>query len=69
MSDLVKLLNDLGQDAELAQLYSQDRDAVLSQYDLGDDALAALRAGDVDAVRKASGLDNVHMTHGTIKCY
>lgn len=69
MENLKKLLQDLGQDAELEKAFEKDPDAVIGQYKLSDDAAAALKRGDVDAVRELSGLDDVHMINSTIKAY
>jgi len=69
MSNLVRLLKDLGQDAKLAGAYEKDPDAVLSNYDLNKDEIKALKAGDLDAIRKASGLKELHMINTTIKSH
>lgn len=69
MSELVRLLKDLGQDAELAEAYAKDPDVVLKQYDLSDDEIKALKSGDLDKIREVSGLDDLHMTNSTVKCY
>jgi len=69
MKELVRLLKDLGKDAKLADTYAKDPDAVLSEYDLTADEVNALKAGDLDKVRAASGLEELHMTNVTIKSY
>lgn len=69
MSELVRLLTDLGQDAELAEQWEKDPDSVLKDYKLDDDVIKALKAGDVEAIKKASGMDNVHLTNVTISAY
>jgi hypothetical protein len=69
MSDLVRLLKDLGQDAKLAEAYENDPDSVLRDYDLSDAEIEALKAGDLEAIRKASGLKELHMTNITIKSH
>lgn len=69
MSELVRLLNDLGRDARLAEAYAEDPDSVLVKYDLSNAELKAMKSGDVDEVRKASGMDEVHLTNSTIKSY
>ena len=68
MSELVRLLRDLGQNAELAQAYENDPDAVLEQYDLTDAEIEALKSGDLDKLRELSGLDDMHITKSTVKC-
>ncbi len=69
MSELVRLLKDLGKDAKLADAYAKDSDAVLSEYNLTEAEVEALKAGDVDKIREASGLEELHMTNATIKSY
>jgi len=69
MSELVRLLKDLGQDAKLSETYAEDPDAVLSHYDLNDTEIKALKAGDLDKIRNASGLKELHMTNSTIKSH
>lgn len=69
MSVLINLLNDLGKDAELAAEFEQDPDGIGRRYGLNDEELRALTSGDVDAVRKLSGLDNLKRTNSTIKPY
>lgn len=67
MSELVRLLRDLGQDARLAESYEKDPDAVLKQYDLSDDEIKALKSGDLDKIREVSGLDEMHITKSTVR--
>ena len=67
MSELVRLLKDLGQDAKLAEAYEKDPDAVLKKYDLSDDEIKALKSGDLDKIREVSGLDEVHVTKSTVR--
>jgi len=69
MSELVRLLKDLGQDAKLAEAYENDPDAVLTKYDLSDHETKALKTGDLDKLREASGLENVHLTKSTVKSH
>ncbi len=69
VSELVRLLKDLGQDAELADKWEGDPDSVLKDYNLDADMIKALRAGDVDAVKKASGMENLYLTNVTVKAY
>jgi len=69
MSDLVRLLKDLGQDAELAAAYEKDPDSVLEKYDLSEAEIKALKAGDLEEIRKASGLEELHMTNSTIRAH
>ncbi len=69
MSRLVDLLRDLGNDADLCEAFKADPDAVCDRYGLDDDQKAALKAGDVEAVKKAAGLPTVSLTNGIITSY
>jgi hypothetical protein len=69
MSDLVRLLKDLGQDAKLAEAYENDPDSVLEKYDLSKEEVEALKAGDLDKLREASGLDELHTTNSTVRAH
>ena len=69
MENLKKLMFDLGQDAELEKRYGSERDAVIAEYKLSDEAAAALKNEDLDAIRKLSGLTDVHLINSTIKAY
>ncbi|MCA1777800.1 MAG: hypothetical protein LC637_00020 [Xanthomonadaceae bacterium] len=69
MSELVKLLNDLGRDAPLAEAYAKDPDPVLANYGLSDAEIKAMKSCELDQIRKISGLDELHMTNSTIKSY
>ncbi len=69
MDNLTKLLVDLGGDAELEGRYRSDPDAVIAEYGLSDEAAAALKKGDLDALRKLSGLNELRMTNSTVKAY
>lgn len=69
MSELVRLLMDLGRDADLAEAWAGDPDQVLQNYQLDEDVVDALKAGDVDALKAASGLDDVRLTNTTVKAY
>ena len=69
MDNLTKLLVDLGRDAELEARYRSDRDDVIAEYGLSDEAAEALKKGDLDALRKLSGLDELRLTNSTVKAY
>ena len=47
MSELVRLLNDLGRDASLAEAYAKDPDPILASYGLRDDEIEAMKSGDL----------------------
>lgn len=69
MSSLVDLLKDLGRDAALADEFTKDPDAVLDRYDLTDEERQAVKEGDVDAVKRLSGMSDVRTTHSIIHSY
>jgi hypothetical protein len=69
MSKLVDLLRDLGKDADLCEAFKEDPDAVCDRYGLDDAQKTALKAGDVEAVKKAAGLSNASLTNGVITAY
>lgn len=66
MSELIKLLNDLGRDAGLAAQYRDDADSVIERYGLSAEAAKALKGEDIETIRRLSGLTEVHLTNGTI---
>jgi hypothetical protein len=67
MKPLTRLIHDLGEDPELEQAYRLDPVAVARRYELNEEETHALLSGDIEQVRKACGLDNIHLTNGTIK--
>ena len=69
MENLKQLLNDLAEDAALEKRYASEREAIFKEYELSEDAAAAMRNEDVDRVRELSGLDNAQLTNHTIKAY
>jgi len=69
MDELKKLLMDLGRDAKLADEYEHDPDAVMKARGLPEEARKAMKAKDVDSVRKLSGLGECHLANSTIKCH
>lgn len=69
MPSLVDLLKDLGRDAALAEEYRKDPDAVLARYELSEEERQAVKNGDADAIKRLSGLSDVHTTHGTVQSY
>lgn len=69
MQELKQLLKDLGSDAELAAEYEKDAEAVMQRRGLSREARDAMKAKDVDAVRRLSGLREVHLTNSTIHAH
>jgi len=67
MSDLVRLLEKLGSDAELESEFQRDPEAVLDRFDLDSEERKAMLEGDQDAVSKLTGLTSIYMTNSTIK--
>jgi len=68
MSDLTKLLQDLGQDAELCEAYIEDPERVMERYRLADEEKQAMRDKDVEKLKKLTGLENIK-ANGTIQCH
>lgn len=68
---LLELVTALGRDAALAAEYESDPDAVLARYGLSDEAKAAMKTGDHEAVGKLCGLDSsrYYSTKTTVKAY
>ncbi|MFU8832586.1 MAG: hypothetical protein ACNA7J_10590 [Wenzhouxiangella sp.] len=69
MSKLVDLLRDLGKDAKLCAAFKADPDAVCDRYGLDDTQKDAMKAGDVEAVKKASGLSATSLSNGVVTSY
>lgn len=53
---LLELVNALGRDAALAAEYEANPDAVLARYGLSNEEIAAMKAGDHEAVARLCGL-------------
>lgn len=69
MSKLVEFLENMGRDADLAAEYEKDPDAVMNRYELNDEERKAVRAGDLEAIRRMSGLSNIRMTNSNVTSY
>jgi hypothetical protein len=69
MEALKQLLKDLGSDAELAAEYEKDPDGVMAKRDIPDEAREAMKRKDLDAVRRLSGLREVHLSNSTIQSH
>lgn len=69
MKELKRLLKDLGSDAALAAEYEKDPDGVMKRRELPEEAREAMKRNDVDAVRRLSGLREVHLTNSTIRAH
>lgn len=69
MSKLVEFLENMGRDADLAAEYEKDPDAVLSRYELSDEERKAVKEGDLEAIKRMSGLSNIRMTNSNVTSY
>jgi len=68
MSQLKKLLVDLGQDAELAARYEKDPEQVMGEYGLTGEEMSAMLDRDLDKLKKLSGLDNLK-SNGNVQAH
>lgn len=69
MSSLVDLLRKLGQDPTLAQEFEKDPDAVMSRFELNEEERKALQSGDLETIKRVSGLSELHTTNKTVTAY
>lgn len=69
MSKLVDLIESIGRDADLKEAYEKDPDAVMARFDLNEEEQKALREGDLDAIKRLTGLTNIHKTNKTVDTY
>lgn len=69
MDALKQLLKDLGSDAGLSAEYEKDPDGVMQKRGLSDEAREAMKHRDLDAVRRLSGLGEVHLTNSSVKSH
>lgn len=69
MSNIVKLLADLGTDAALEKEYSENPESVMGRYELSDEEKSAMTNNDVDKVKQLSKQDNIRMNDLIIKRY
>lgn len=70
MSNLLKLMKQLGADAALNDEYEKDPASVIGRYNLTDDERDALLNKDYAAIKRLTGLtDGQYSTNSTIKAY
>jgi len=69
MDALKQLLKELGSDAKLAAEYEKDPGGVMKTRGLSDEARDAMERKDVDAVRRMTGLGEVHLSNSTVKSH
>ena len=70
MSNLLRLMRQLGADAALNLDYKQDPKAVISRFGLAVDERDALLNKDYDAIKRLTGLkDGQFATNTTIRAY
>ena len=69
MSSIVKLLSELGSDAELQNEYKSNPESVIQRYDVSSDEKDAVLNGDVEKLKSLSKQDNIRMHDSIIKSY
>lgn len=68
MSGLKQLLIDLGKDADLAEQYEKDPEAVMESYGLEPNEIAAMLKKDIEELARLSGLSNLK-ANGNVQAY
>lgn len=69
MSKLVELLQKLGADAELAKAYEENPEAVMKEAGLSEDEMEVLKSGDLERIKRETGLKELERTNVVIKAY
>jgi hypothetical protein len=70
MSNLLRLMKQLGADAALNDEYKKDPAAVIARYGLSDEERDALLQQDYEAIKRLTGLkDGQYSTNSTIRAY
>lgn len=69
MSTLNKLIHDLGNDAKLEEDYRKDPQSVMDRYNLDPEEIEALRTENLEQIRSICGLQNIHLSNGTVRSY
>lgn len=69
MSKLVELMQQLGADAKQAEAFEKNPDAVMKEAGLSTDEMDALKSGDIERLKKETGLENLERINSTIKAY
>jgi hypothetical protein len=70
MSNLLRLMRDLGADAALCDAYVADARGVISRYGLTDEERDALLNHDYEKIKQLTGLkDGQFATNSTIRAY
>ncbi len=70
MSNLLRLMKQLGADAALNDEYKKDPASVIDRFDLNDEERDALLNKDYEAIKRLTGLkDGQYATNSTIKAY
>ena len=71
MSNLLRLMKELGADAALSDEYEKDPEAVIRRFDLSAEERTALLDLDMEAIQRLTGLEEggFYATHSTIKAY
>lgn len=68
MAGLKQLLIDLGKDADLAEDYEKDPEAVMKRYGLEPDEIKAMLDKDLEALARLSGLTKLK-ANGNVQAY
>jgi hypothetical protein len=69
LSNLANLLKQLGEDASLEESYRKDPEAVMDRFKLGEEEREALRSGDIEKLKRMTGLSVMSISNGSISSY
>ncbi|WP_456404790.1 hypothetical protein [Thiolapillus sp.] len=69
MSKLAELLKRLGAEAKLAEAYEKNPLEVMEEAGLSKEEMELLKEGDLEKLRKATGLDSCQKINSNIKAY
>lgn len=71
MSNLLRLMKELGADAALSDEYAKDPQEVIKRFDLSEEERTALLDLDMEAIKRLSGLEEgeFYTTNSTIRAY
>jgi len=69
MNKLLQMLRDIGSDANTHQQFEADQEALMNRYGLDEQEKNAVRACDIDAIKKLTGASDVRLTKTSIDLY
>lgn len=69
MSNLVEFLSKLGSDPALAEAYTKDPETTMTTAGLTDEEKRLMTAGDLEALKQATGYSRLEMNNISIKAY